>query len=52
MALTASEVDLLSVIEFATTFFIYFLLNRAWLGHNFVPIKTNFTKLTISFIFT
>jgi hypothetical protein len=28
----------------------FFLLNRAWLGHNSVTIKTSFTKLTINFI--
>jgi hypothetical protein len=30
----------------------FFLLNRAWLGHNSVSIKTSITKLMINFILT
>jgi hypothetical protein len=30
---------------------LYFLLNKAWLGQNFMSIKTSFTKLTINFFY-
>jgi hypothetical protein len=39
----------LSYTQVCGYFFFFFLLNRVWLNHNSVSIKTSFTKLTINF---